>query len=213
MVLSAPMKELSFPKRIGLFLAAWAIQMLYGPTSQWMTGGIAPKIGLDALIPLWPIWVIPYAICYPLWLVAFLHAIRKMEIRLYRALLAACFLTFSIGILTYVLFPTYVDLPTVTGTDILSSMLRGVQIAGGRYDALPSGHIYITTLLALFYSLWYPRLRLSWFLILLIISLSTLFTGQHYILDVVAGLVVGWVGYRFGLWWVDRKAGPPVYNA
>lgn len=210
MVLSAPMNELSFPKRIGMFLAAWAIQMLYGPTSQWMTGGIAPKIALDALMPLWPIWVVPYVLCYPLWLIAFLYAICKMEIRMYRALLAACFLTFSIGILTYVLFPTYVDLPTVAGADIFSSMLRGVQIAGGRYDALPSGHIYITTLLALFYSLWHPRLRLLWIVIVIIISLSTLFTGQHYVLDVVAGLAVGWGGYRFGLWWVNRNKTPVI---
>jgi membrane-associated phospholipid phosphatase len=204
-VVSSPhMNELSFKKRIGLFLGAWAIQMIYGPTSQWLTGGLAPKIALDALIPVWPIWVVPYASCYPLWLTAFLYAAWKMETRLYRALMAACFLTFSVGILTYVLFPTYVVLPTVTGTDIFSGMVRAVQIAGGRYDALPSGHIYITTLLALFYSLWHPRLRWLWIVILVIISLSTLFTGQHYILDVVAGLAVGWVGFRFGLWWVKR---------
>jgi len=47
-----------------------------------------------------------------------------------------------------------------------------------------------------------------WIVILIIIPLSTLFTGQHYILDVVAGFAVGWVGYRFGLWWVDRKIAP-----
>ena len=198
------MNELTFIKRIGLLLVAVAIQSLYGPTSQWMTGGIAPKIALDALIPIWPTWVAAYAACYPLWLTAFLFAAWKMESRLFRALMAACYLTFSLGILTFVLFPTYVDLPTLTGTDAFSALLRQIQVAGGRYDALPSGHIYITALLALFYSLWHPRLRWLWAVILLIISLSTLFTGQHYILDVVAGLAVGWAGYRFGLWWANR---------
>ena len=198
------MNELTFTKRIGLLLGAAAIQALYGPTSQWMTGGFAPRIPLDALIPIWPAWVAAYAACYPLWLAAFLFAAWKMESRLFRALMAACYLTFSLGILTFVLFPTYVDLPTLTGTDVFSELLRQIQIAGGRYDALPSGHIYITALLALFYSLWHPRLRWLWIVILVIISLSTLFTGQHYILDVVTGLAVGWVGYRFGLWWADR---------
>jgi membrane-associated phospholipid phosphatase len=28
-----------------------------------------------------------------------------------------------------------------------------------------------------------------------------LFTQQHYILDVLAGYLTGWLGYRFGLWW------------
>jgi membrane-associated phospholipid phosphatase len=71
----------------------------------------------------------------------------------------------------------------------------------GRYDAFPSGHIYITTLLALFFSHWYPRQKLAWILILVIVSLSTLFTGQHYILDVLGGYAVAFSGYRFGLWW------------
>lgn len=199
------MNELPLIKRIGLLLGAAAIQSLYGPTSQWMTGGFAPKIALDALIPLWPAWVAAYAACYPLWLTAFLYAAWKMDARRFRSLLAACFFSFSLGILTFVLFPTYVDLPTLTGTDGFSALLRQLQIAGGRYDALPSGHVYITTLLALFYSLWHARLRWLWILILLVISLSTLFTGQHYILDVAAGLALGWVGYRFGLWWVARK--------
>jgi membrane-associated phospholipid phosphatase len=34
-----------------------------------------------------------------------------------------------------------------------------------------------------------------------IVSLSTLFTGQHYILDVLGGYLVALAGYRFGLWW------------
>lgn len=200
------MMEPSFPKRLAWLFAAAAIQALYGPTSQNLTGGLAPKIALDALIPLWPIWVVPYALCYPLWLTAFLYAAWKMETRLYRALIAACLFTFSVGILTFVLFPTYVDLPTLTGADAFSALLRKLQVAGGRYDALPSGHIYITTLLALFHTRWHPRQKWFWLAAWIVIALSTLFTGQHYILDVVAGLAVGWIGYRFGLWWADRKA-------
>jgi membrane-associated phospholipid phosphatase len=199
------MIELTLKKRIGLLLAAAAIQMLYGPTSQWMTGGLAPKIALDALIPIWPVWVVAYAACYPFWLTVFVYSIWKMDSRLYRALMAACLFTFSLGILTFVLFPTYVDLPMLAGTDAFSALLRQIQIAGGRYDALPSGHIYITTLLALFHTNWHPRQRWFWSAVVVTVSLSTLFTGQHYILDVVAGLAVAWIGYRFGLWWVDRK--------
>jgi membrane-associated phospholipid phosphatase len=36
---------------------------------------------------------------------------------------------------------------------------------------------------------------------LIVISLSTLFTGQHYILDVLGGYVLALAGYCFGLWW------------
>jgi membrane-associated phospholipid phosphatase len=57
----------------------------------------------------------------------------------------------------------------------------------------------------LFYARWYPRLRLLWLGILIVVGLSTLFTGQHYILDVIGGIFLGWVGYRFGLWWAAAR--------
>jgi len=199
------MNKLSFPKRLGLFLGAWAIQMIYVPTSQWLTGGIAPKISLDALIPISPIWVVPYMLCHPLWFTAFFYAAWKMEEKLYRGFLAACYLTFSVGMLIYVSFPTFVEPQILPGKDSFSTLLRMVQFADGDYDALPSGHIYITTLLALFFSKWHSRLRVLWFSLLIVISLSTLFTGQHYLLDVVTGLIMGWGGFRFGLWWAKKE--------
>jgi membrane-associated phospholipid phosphatase len=87
-------------------------------------------------------------------------------------------------------------------------MLRTIQVAGGTHAALPSAHNYITMLIASFAIHSYPRQRLLWSAVVVIVALSTLFTGQHYILDVVAGLAVGWAGFRFGLWWVNRKIVP-----
>jgi len=66
---------------------------------------------------------------------------------------------------------------------------------------LPSGHVYITTLLALSFSRWHPRYKILWAVVVVIVSLSTLFTAQHYILDVVGGYIVALAGYHFGLWW------------
>ena len=68
----------------------------------------------------------------------------------------------------------------------------------------------MTTVLALFYSLWYPRYKWIWMGILVIVCLSTLFTGQHYILDVVTGLALGIVGYYAGFWLVDKWDKKPV---
>jgi membrane-associated phospholipid phosphatase len=191
-------------KRIALVLAVAAIQSIYFPTSQNGIGGIMPKIPWD-VFPVYPIWIVVYLLCFPLWLICIIWSIWKMEGRLFRALIAASLFTVSIGIATFIIFPTYVDLPQVDGTDFLSSLLRQIQESGGKYDALPSGHLYITTLLALFFSRWYPRARLPWIGIVILVSLSTLFTGQHYILDVISGIVLAWLGYRFGLWWVMQR--------
>ena len=84
--------------------------------------------------------------------------------------------------------------------------MRGIHESWGRYSALPSGHVYITTLLALLFTRWYPRLRTPWTLIVVTVSLSTLFTAQHYLLDVLGGYLVALAGYSFGLWWAGDNA-------
>jgi membrane-associated phospholipid phosphatase len=197
------MNGLTFKKRIGLLLVVVAIQSIYIPTSLAVSGGIAPKLPID-VFPVYPIWVVPYYLCYPLWLFALLWALFKLDARVFRAAVAAAIIATSIGALTFTFFPTYVVLPTITGADVFSSMLRAIQIAGGTHAALPSAHNYITMLIASFAIHLYPRQRFLWIAVVVIVALSTLFTGQHYILDVVAGLTVGWAGYRFGLWWADR---------
>jgi len=163
-----------------------------------------PKIFLD-VFPIQPVWIVVYVLCFPLWLFCIVWAVLKIEEQSFRALIAAAFLTISSGIAAFILFPTYVDLPQIAGTDFFSNLLRQIQESGGSYDALPSGHLYITTLFALFFTRWYPRTRLLWIGIVVLVSLSTLFTGQHYVLDVITGIVLAWLGYKFGLWWAARR--------
>lgn len=191
---------LTLNKRILLIALACCIQMIYIPTSNRIAGGIEPKLDID-IFPVWPVWILPYLLCYILWLASMAWTILKMEDRLFRAFIAACILTFTIGTSTFILFPTYVRIAPLEGSDVFTSLLRFIHENWGRYDAFPSGHVYITTLLALFFGRWYPRHKFLWILILVIVSFSTLFTGQHYILDVIGGLLVALAGYHFGLWW------------
>jgi membrane-associated phospholipid phosphatase len=142
--------------------------------------------------------------CYLLWSASFLWILIKTEDRAFRAFIAACMLTFGLGALTFIFFPTYVRPAALEGNDIFTSLLRAIHENWGRYAALPSGHVYITTLLALFFSRWHPHHKFLWALIVVIVSLSTLFTAQHYILDVVGGYVVALAGYHFGLWWAGE---------
>ncbi|HSK67343.1 MAG TPA: phosphatase PAP2 family protein, partial [Anaerolineales bacterium] len=111
----------------------------------------------------------------------------------------------------FIAFPTYVKEATFAGSDIFSVLLRFIHENWGRYNAFPSGHIYITALLAFFYSRWHPLQRTMWIVILLIVSLSTLFTAQHYIVDIPGGLLVAWIGYALSLKWeqISFPAAPP----
>ncbi len=198
------MKTIPVLKRLPWVMAVIAIQFVYFPTSQVASGGIEPKLPID-VFPVYPVWIVPYVLCYPLWLFGIFWALFKLDARSFRAGIAAALFTVSVGALTFIFFPTYVVLPAITGADIFSDMLRWVQSAGGTHAALPSAHNYMTMLMSAFAIHFYPRQRWFWIAVIVIVALSTLFTGQHYILDVLAGLGLGWVGVRFGRWFVERS--------
>lgn len=198
------MGEIPFGKRLLWLLAAAAIQSVYIPASQATSGGIAPKLPFEPL-PTNPVWVIPYYFTFLFWAFGVYWALFKLDDRAFRAAIAAALLVVSIGAATFVLFPTYVDLPLVSGADVFSALLRFVQLTGGTHAALPSGHNYVSMLIAAFGVHYAPRWRWLWILIIALISVSTVLTGQHYILDALTGLALGWLGFRFGLWQAARK--------
>jgi membrane-associated phospholipid phosphatase len=198
------MKTISLKKRIALVSVPVMLQLLYLPTSRYLTGGIVPRIPLDSVVPIWPIWVVPYMMVWPIWIVAYAWAALRMQGHLFRVAVVSATFTIAMGMTIFMLYPTYVIRPVLAGTDFFSHALRTVYANDGTYDAAPSGHVYMTTLLALFYSLWYPKMKWLWMSILIIVCLSTVFTGQHYIMDVVTGLILGVVGYYAGFWIVDK---------
>jgi membrane-associated phospholipid phosphatase len=198
-------KTIGLSERILLILLVSCIQMLYVPTSSQLTGGIEPKLSID-VFPVLPIWVIPYVLCYPLWLAGILWATFKMDARLFRSFIGAFFLACLSAVSIFVFFPTYVPQASFSGTDIFTNLLQFVHENWGRYDAFPSGHVYITTILALFYNHWYPRFRRVWVIIPVIVAFSTLFTGQHYLVDVIGGLLVAFLAHHFGCLWAGNSS-------
>lgn len=193
-------QSLSLGKRLLLVILVLAIQSIYSPTSSRTTGGFEPRLPID-IFPIWAVWVLPYVLCYILWISSILWALFKMEDQLFRSFIAAFVFTCTVSVSIFIFLPTYVRSSVIAGSDIFSSLLQFIHENWGRYDAFPSGHVYITTLLALFYSRWYPNRKLLWTLIVIIVSFSTLFTGQHYVADIFGGLLVAYAGYHVGLRW------------
>jgi membrane-associated phospholipid phosphatase len=198
---------LTLGKRVLWVFLACCIQMIYIPTSNRIAGGMEPKLSID-IFPIWPIWVLPYVFCYLFWFASLAWILLKVEDQWFRSFIAGCMLTFAIGAAIFIFFPTYVRPAILEGNDIFTVLLRMIHEIWGRYDAFPSGHVYITTLLTLFFNRWYPRRKMLWIFIVIIVSLSTLFTGQHYIVDVLGGYLTALAGYHFGLWWAGFYAPP-----
>lgn len=191
-----------FQQRISLVLLVFAIQSLYLPLNHWLHQGVLMRTDLDNYIPLWPIWIVAYALCWPFWISAFLGAAWFMDDQIYRALMIGAMVTVVTAMLIFVVYPTCVERPVVPGSDWAARALRSLYSIDGECNAFPSGHVYLTTLLCLFWNRQTPRLSWFWASSAVAISLSTVFVGQHYLLDILGGLVLAWGCYRLGLWWV-----------
>jgi membrane-associated phospholipid phosphatase len=125
-----------------------------------------------------------------------------------RTVLVAFLLMTLSSYAVYLLLPTYVVRPDPTGSGWALDLIRWLYGNDQPYNALPSGHTYNTVIIMLILWDWKPRLRWLWVLSVLIVILSTLFTRQHYILDVIFGAI-----WAFGFFALARKlSGWPWQN-
>ncbi|NPV76586.1 MAG: phosphatase PAP2 family protein [Anaerolineae bacterium] len=182
-------------KRLFILLIPLSVQLLYLPINRLASGGIKPEIPLDQLMPLWPVWAVPYLLAIPLWIFGFLWAGLVMDDKQFMTLVVSSTMAMCIGMICFIVFPTFVERPTVTGNDWASKLLRWIYANDEVYNAVPSGHAYISTILALAWRRWKPDLSWLWGAILVIILLSTLFTRQHYLIDLVIGIGLGVTAY------------------
>jgi signal transduction histidine kinase/membrane-associated phospholipid phosphatase/ActR/RegA family two-component response regulator len=201
----AQQPTITLKRRFFWLVALFLVQALYIPINRNMTGGVVLFIRLDNFVPLWPIWVLPYLLILLFWAACFVWAAFKMEDRLYRAFVAGMLFTFLTSYVVYIVFPTYVIRPTVEGADWASNLIRNIYANDRLYNAFPSGHTYTTLLIVFFWWKWKPKLRWLWVTTGAIVVISTLFTGQHHVLDLFGGILWAWFGYRFGLWWSQQE--------
>lgn len=176
------------------------VQSLYTPLNYHMTGGVSPKLWLDDLIPLMPVWIFIYMSAPLMWYPSIAWSALKMDDRLIRSYLTALLISVCVGVACYYFYPTYVVRPELTGNSLSVFFLRIIYQNDRPYNALPSAHIYLTFVICYFWAIWRPSTRLYWAVYFIVICFSTLFTKQHYVLDVVAGAALGWISCLIGLW-------------
>jgi membrane-associated phospholipid phosphatase len=183
------------------------VQLMYFPINRTIQGGVVLDTPLDGYVPLWAVWIIPYMLGLLWWALCYGWAAWKMEDDLYRAFVISFVTVMLTSYVIYIVFPTYVNRPELQGDDWLTRLVATLYENDRVNNAFPSGHTYNSVMIALFWSRWYPRQRWLWFTIAAIVVLSTLFTRQHNLPDLLGGILLAWLGYRFSLWWVARHPG------
>ncbi|MFH0853537.1 MAG: phosphatase PAP2 family protein [bacterium] len=154
---------------------------------------------LDGYIPLVSAMVIPYVLFFFSWgsLLIIYTLIFKpvIFIRIVASFVIGCLIAYIL----YIIFQTTVPRPIIEPTNIFTQILDWLYSTDHRFNAFPSGHTLSTTIL--FFST-IPLVRNPWKIFFALIALSiiasTLLLKQHFVPDIFAGLLIGWVSWKYG---------------
>ncbi|HCZ22524.1 MAG TPA: hypothetical protein DHU72_03520 [Rikenellaceae bacterium] len=189
-----------------LFILQHAVYLL-GNSLSGLIGNepFCPKIAFDALIPVIPIFMLPYIWAYPYWLMAPMAA-SLCDKEHFKCYVVAYSLALVIGGVMLAVWPTRMDRVAEGLTDpsrpgVFASLMRfWYTLDGGRYayNLLPSFHCLNSTMAYLAVA---GRPEISkWFrcyslVMTILIFCATVFVKQHFIMDVVSGIGVALFSY------------------
>jgi len=121
---------------------------------------------------------------------------REIFISTFIALLIAT----AVLSLFYVSFPAFYPRPPIGNDTISEWLLNLTRIADGAHNTFPSGHVTFSWLLTFFigltnYAKKHTWIKLAYIAWAALISMSTLLLKQHFIIDVVSGIILATVCY------------------
>lgn len=163
--------------------------LLYIPVNRLISGGYNLRTDIDSYIPLLPLFVIPYLFGLIFWIFTILKINLSKDERLIKEFNLMLIIASIVSVAIYILIPTFVTRPVVTGTDIFSDILRFIYSNDQVYNAAPSGHTFYTILCYVGLNRLVPGKKYLWGILSILIIISTVLTKQHNFLDIVIGIV------------------------
>ena len=149
----------------------------------------APELSWDRALPLQPTWGLVYGALYMFLIVLPVFVVREEEHvrRTFWAYLAVWVAAYA----CFVLYPTAAPRPAeVPGDGYAIWGLRFLYDADPPYNCFPSLHVAHSFVSALTCSRVNRRVGYVALISASLVAVSTLFTKQHYVLDVIAGIVL-----------------------
>ena len=169
---------------------------LYIFIGEWVAGRTlhAPALALDRAIPLQPAWALVYGCLYFFLIVLPVFVVRHEE-QIRRTVFAYLFICIT-AYVCFLLYPTIAPRPlTLLGDGFAITGLRFLYGADPPYNCFPSLHVAHSFVSALACLRIHRGVGVFTLLCASLVGLSTLFTKQHYVLDVVAGFVLAAIAY------------------
>ena len=147
---------------------------------------------LDAKIPLVEEWILVYFGCYIFWFGGLFYMATRDKDRFF-GFFARALVSLTVIFSCFIFLPLEIARPEVTGDGFFAEAIRFLYRIDLPYNLFPSLHCFFNwfVYIQIRGKKEYPlALRLFSCLFSFAVFASTLFTRQHYILDVVAGVFV-----------------------
>jgi membrane-associated phospholipid phosphatase len=153
----------------------------------------APATAFDRALPLQAGWIGVYGSHYVFVLLP-LFVVRDGPY--FRRVMSAYLMVFVVGYIGFLAYPTVAPHPTtVSGDGFAAWCLRLNYSLDSPYNCFPSLHVAVSVVAALACYRVHAGVGIAACIWAALIGLSTLYTKQHYAVDVVAGALLGYVAY------------------
>ena len=184
-----------YPVTIPMVLLVSLVPLYLVIANQASTGTVrAPVLAVDRLFPLAPTWALVYGALYAFLIVLPVFVVQQEE--LIRRTVWAYLTVWTVAYICFMLYPTVAPRPDVVpGKGFGVWGLRFLYDADPPYNCFPSLHVAHSFVSALASYRVHRTLGLVAILCASLVALSTLFTKQHYVADIIAGTLLALAAY------------------
>ncbi len=176
-----------------------------------------PELALDRAWPVQPVWTLVYGSLY---FAVFLPMVVLRQEEHIRRTLWALVMIWIVGSAGWLIYPTMLPRPSpaTLGAGFCDWALQIAYTWDAPYNCFPSLHVAQAVLAAFTCNLVSRGIGLAAGVWASLIAISTLFTKQHYVADVIAGALLGGLAYfvflrgysRTSVTRLDKSVGPVV---
>lgn len=176
-----------------VFLALVPFYLFIGDLAVGRTVHV-PALPWDGALPVRPTWALVYGSLY-LFLIALPVFVVRQEEHIRRTVWAYLMVWLT-AYLCFLVYPTIAPRPArVMGDGFAAWGLRFLYTADTPYNCFPSLHVAHSFVSAFTCYPVHRRVGIAATLCAVLVALSTLYAKQHYILDIVAGVLLAGVAY------------------
>jgi hypothetical protein len=176
-----------------LMLSIPIMGALYIIINKFSSSGHDVTIALDNSIPYIKIFIIPYILWYLFIPIVFI-ILYTYDKKVYYKTMLVYIIGYIISCSIFILYQTTVPRTILTGSDIFTEIISLIRFNDKPLNCLPSLHVFTCYIMIKAIgksNLGSIKNKIIISIISYTIILSTLFTKQHAILDVLAGIVLG----------------------